>query len=292
MTRMLVMTPSFRGDYDLCVDLNRSVLSCAGPDVEHHIIVPRRDRRLFAQLDDPRTVVRAEEDLLSRSFVALPLVNYMVNLRAPFPPVRGWIKQQILKLAAVAQADADVVVMVDSDIQFIRPFAAATFVRDGVVRFYRQPGGVDTHLPRHVLWHGVARSLLGLPPAAPPYPDYISSMLAWSPAVLRGLLERVERTAGRPWQVAIGRQLHFSEWTLYGVYVDEVLGDPATRFSTDRSLCHSYWDEEPLDERSAPAFVRGVQPDDVAVMISAKSRTPLPVRRTALRSVVSAADGQ
>ena len=289
MTRMIVMTPSFRGDHELCADLNRSVLSCTGPEVEHHLVVPRRDLRLFATLDGPRTVLRAEEDFLPRSFVALPWVNYTVSLRAPFPPVRGWIKQQILKLAAVARTDADVVVMVDSDIQFIRPFTASTFLRDGVVRFYRQPGGVDAHLPRHVIWHQVARTLLGLPTASPPHPDYVSSLLAWSPGLLRELLERVEHTSGVPWPVAVGRQLHFSEWTLYGVYVDEVAGPPATAFAADRSLCHSYWDEVPLDERTAAAFLDGLAPDDIAVMISAKSRTPLAVRRAALRAVSAAA---
>jgi hypothetical protein len=108
--------------------------------------------------------------------------------------------------------------------------------------------------------------------------------------VLRRLLERVEQTTGRPWPVAVGRQLHFSEWTLYGVYVDALEGEPATPFLAGSSLCHSYWDETPLDADAAAAFVQRVQPDDVAVMISAKSRTPLGVRRAALQAV--AAGGQ
>ena len=163
MTRMIVMTPSFRGDYELCVDLNRSVLALRRPDVEHHVIVPRRDLRC-SPARRRRTVVRAEEDLLPRSFIPLPWLNYILNLRAPFPPVRGWIKQQILKLAAVARSDADVVVMVDSDIQFIRPFAAETFVRDGIVRLLpaaRRCGRPTC--PVMSCGTGVARTLLGLP---------------------------------------------------------------------------------------------------------------------------------
>ncbi|MCW2641650.1 MAG: hypothetical protein JWP76_3956 [Dactylosporangium sp.] len=285
MTALAVLTPSYAPDFELCADLHRSVLAYSPESVEHHLVVPRRDLGLFARLRGPRTHIHCETDFLPRSFVPLPRVNFSVNLRRPFPPVRGWIRQQILKLAAASKLDADVVVLVDSDIEFIRPFTPATFARDESVRFYRQPGGVDERLPRHVIWHRVARQLLGLPPALPPYPDYVSSLLAWDPAVLRQLLTRVEQVTHRPWQTAVGSQLHFSEWTLYGVFVDEVLGAPANAFASTDTRCHSYWEEESLDATTAAGFLGGVKPDDVAVMISAKSRTPLEVRRAALRGL-------
>ena len=219
--------------------------------------------------------------LLPRSFVPVPFSKFTVNLGRPFPPVRGWILQQVLKLAAVAASEDDVVLLVDSDIEFVRPFTAETFVRDGVVRFYSKPDEIDERLPRHMIWHRVARALLGLPPAEPPYTDYISSLLAWDPAIVRRMLARVTATTGRPWTTAIAGQLHFSEWTLYGVFVDDVIGAPANSFASDDPLCLAYWDETPLDRDGAVDFLRGVRPTDVAAMISAKSRTPLAVRRAA-----------
>ena len=77
------------------------------------------------------------------------------------------------KLAAVAASEDDVVLLADSDVKFLRAFTAETFVRNGVVRFYRKPDQIDERLPRHMIWHRVARALLGLPPAEPPYTDYI-----------------------------------------------------------------------------------------------------------------------
>ena len=53
--------------------------------------------------------------------------------------MRGWILQQVLKLAAVAASEDDVVLLVNSDVEFLRPFTVETFVRDGVVRFYSKP---------------------------------------------------------------------------------------------------------------------------------------------------------
>ena len=87
---------------------------------------------------------------------------------------------------------------------------------------------LDEQLPRHIAWHRAARTLLGLPPAEAPYSDYISAMLACDPANVRRMLARVTAVSGRPWTTAITRQLHFSEWTLYGVFVDEVIGELKT----------------------------------------------------------------
>lgn len=277
--RMAVITPSFAPDFELCADLNRSVLANSPESVRHHIIVPSSDLELFGRLAGPRTHIRCENDFLPRSFVSFG--KYKINLGRPFPPVRGWILQQVIKLAAVAACEEDVALLVDSDIEFIRPFNVDTFVRNGVVRFYRKPGAVDKGLPRHVIWHRVARTLLGLPARKPPYADYVSSLLPWDPAIVRRLLDRVTATTKRPWTTAIARELHFSEWTLYGVFVDEAIGAPANSFASDDPLCMAYWGNVPLDRRGTIEFLHGVQPNDVAVMISAKSHTPLAVRRAA-----------
>src|SRR5215475_13891604 len=102
MTRMAVITKSFAPDFELCVALNRSVLANSPDTVQHHIIVPRSDLRLFGQLAGQRTHIRCEADLLPHTFVGVPFSNFMVNLNRPFPPVRGWILQQVVKLTAIA----------------------------------------------------------------------------------------------------------------------------------------------------------------------------------------------
>jgi Family of unknown function (DUF6492) len=282
MTRLAVITPSYEPDFGLCEDLSRSMLENSPETVHHHIIVPRGDLELFARLAGPRTHIRCEAEFLPKSFVALPFSKFTVNFRRPFPPVRGWILQQVLKLAAAAAFDDDAVVLVDSDIEFIRPFTTETFVRHGVVRFYCKPNSDDERLPRHMVWHRVARELLGMRPAGPPpYPNYVSSLLAWDPAIVRRMLSHISLVTGRPWQTVVGAQRHFSEWTLYGEYVHHVIGAPADSFCSGHSLCHEYWEAVPLSVEDAARFLSGVQYADIAAMISAKSRTSLAVRRAA-----------
>jgi hypothetical protein len=286
MTRMSVFTKSFAPDFELCAALNRSVLENSLGTIHHYIFVPWSDLKLFGRLAGPRTHVRCEADLLPRTFLRVPFSNIMINVSRPFPPVRGWIQQQVLKLAAIAASEDDAVLVVDSDVEFIRPFNAEMFVRDGKVRFFRGLNQIDKRLPRHMTWHRVARALLGLPPAEPPYPDYISSPLAWDPGIVRRMLARVAATTGRPWATAIAGQLDFSECVLYGVFVDSVMG-AADSFVSDDSLCLVYWENTPLNLEGSARLIGGIRPTDIAAVIQSKSRTPKAVREavfTALRS--------
>jgi hypothetical protein len=279
--RMAVITKSYAPDFELCADLNRSILDYSCAPVHHHIIVPRSDLKLFSRLAGSRTDIHCDAEFLPTSFAAIPFRNCAINLRRPLLPVRGWILQQIIKLSSVAASTDDLVLVADSDVEFLRPFSAETFVRNGVVRFFRRPDYVTEQLPRHVAWQRISRALLGLPPADPPFTDYIWGMVACDPAIVRQMLARVANTTGRPWATALAAQLHFSEFTLYGVFVDHAVGSPANSYFSDDPLCLAYWDTNPLNMDSAIDLLRGARPTDVAAMISAKSYTPLPVRRAA-----------
>jgi Family of unknown function (DUF6492) len=294
MTRLAVITKSYEPDFEFCASLNKSVLGNSPDTIKHHIIVPPSDLKLFQRLAGSRTHIRCEADFLPRTFVRAPLGNIMVNLSRPFPPVRGWIQQQVIKLAAIAAAEEDAVLVVDSDVEFVRPFTANMFLRDGVVRFFCKPNEIGKRLPRHMTWHRVARELLSLPPAEPPYPDYISSPLAWDPMLVRRMLARVEATKGRPWLSVIAGQLDFSECVLYGLFVDGVMGAPANSFSSDDSLCLVYWERTPLNLDSAADFICRIRPTDIAAVIQSKSQTPPEVRKTifeALRAAQNAGHG-
>ena len=287
LSSLAVLTPSYAPDLELCRELNRSVLDWMPRDVDHHVMVPRRDRELFAQLSGPRTRVWTIDQLVPRRMLPVPLINAWLNLRRPYPPVRGWVMQQIVKLAVAAELGADLVVLADSDVVLVRPVAVDTFKEDdGRVRFYRSDGAVHEGLPRHLIWHKVARRLLGLPPAGPPpLPDYISAFNVWERRLVLALRDRIEQVTGRSWLDAIASQPHVSEFILYGVFVDDVLGASAGVNAAESMFCHSYWGPEPLARTAVARFVHTLQPDDVAVMISAQSDTKPDVRREALSGV-------
>lgn len=282
MSTLAVLTASYAPDAEVFADLHRSVLKYTDDDTVHHVVVPRRDLARFAVHAGPRCRIWTATDLLPRSFVGLPGVNGWVNLRRPFPPVRGWIMQQVLKLAATARSEADVVLLADSDVALIAPTSAADFAAEGRIRFYRSPDAIAENLPLHAAWHRTSSTLLGTAQLPLPRPDYVSAFNAWSPALVRDLLARIETVTGRDWMTVFSRQWSISEFILYGVYVDQVLGGQAPVRPVTSMLCHSYWDPQPLDEVSMTQFVDRLGRDDLAMMISAKSRTPMEVRHRAL----------
>ena len=154
------------------------------PGVEHYIVVDRADRRLFEGLRNERTTLLTTEDVLPlwlRRVNARRLgVRSDVWLQAFGRPVRGWLTQQLVKLAIVEQLTADVVVHADSDVVQLKPFSARSLSDPtGRVRLYERKGAIDEDLPLHLLWHRSAERLLGLSPASLPIADYVGGLLPW-----------------------------------------------------------------------------------------------------------------
>lgn len=288
---MEIITPSYAPDFELCAELNTSVLRLTSATVTHTIIVPRGDMALFGKLAGPRTLIRDAADFLPARMVKVPRVNMWVNTRAPWPPVRGWISQQIIKLEAVRRSSAKVVLLVDSDLVLLRETSGELFIQNDAVVLYRRPNGIDRSLPRHRLWVQTAQRLLGLPPEAEyPLPDYICWPCAWDPEIVRKMLARIETVNSAPWETVVGKQLHFSEMILYGVYVEQICGLDSVPVS-DEIRCINYFDEFPLGSEKAAVLIDEFNPGTIAAMISAKSNTPLSVRREVLAKMESATDG-
>lgn len=279
---LAVVTPSYGPDLELCKDLNRSVLTMTAADVVHHIIVPRNDLTEFQSLAGPRTVVHDAREYLPLSFLKLPWLNMWVNVARPWPPVRGWICQQIIKLAVVATLDARGVLLMDSDSVLVRPTTLDAFSVDGEVCMYRKPGGVDHTLPGHRLWHDSARRLLGIqPPSDGDLTDYICWPCLWEPHIVRQMLLHIENTAGSAWSTAVASQLRLSEMMLYGIFVDEVLGGKRATSTTMKGTVHSA--EQALNGAELQQLLSSGPHDALAVMLSAKAGIPLETRRRALK---------
>jgi hypothetical protein len=277
MDDLAVLTPSFRGDAGLFADLHDSVLSNTEPSVVHHVIAPPSDAHLFREYEGARCRVWTHRDLLPRYFVSIPHASGLaLNLRRPWLPVRGWVVQQIMKMAGAAVIDARAVLVVDSDAVLVREATLDQLTHNGRLWHYRKERGVTAGMERHVLWHNVARKMLGLPSVVvPPLPDYVSPISVWDPVVVRALLAHIADVSGRHWVDAVAGQLHVSEFVIYGVFVDEVLSGSTPR---DLDLCHNYYERSPLSPGQAAAFADQMPSKALGVMISSHSRTPQDLR--------------
>lgn len=282
MTELAVLTPCYSGDAELFVDLHQSVLEHTPPQTVHHVVCPPSDRALFEPYGGPRCRILVHSDLLPGHYFCVPRSNGLaVNIRRPWPPVRGWVMQQAMKIAASAVIEADTVLIADSDAVLVRPTTAAQFRDRGQLGLVRAADAVHAGMDRHIQWHHVARRILGLP-AAPglPLPDYVNPINVWDPAIVRAMQRRISEVTGMSWLDAFTSELHISEFIVYGVFVEELIGATVER---GPELCHNYYDRTPLDHEQAVAFADRITPEAVGMMISSHSGTSREVRLAAFR---------
>jgi Family of unknown function (DUF6492) len=269
------VTISYGPDRDRCALLRRS-LDAFAPSVEHWVVVDRADLRLFQSLQNTRTTLVTTEDVLPLWLRRLELrrigLRSNVWVQARGRPVRGWLVQQLIKLAVVDRLTADVLVYADSDVVLMRPFRMSSVIdEDGRVRMYALPDAVDETLPNHVRWHRSAERLLGIRRAELPMPDFITSLVPWKRQNALSLRAHVERNTGRHWLRALAAASDVSEYTLYGRFVSDVLGERAGQYVTSSSLCRDYWTPVPLSSSELASFLDGISPEEIGVSITAKA---------------------
>lgn len=266
---LAIVTPSFAPDFDRCRQLTQSVMEFVDPTTRHYIVVDRRDISLFRALADYRTEIIAVEDVLPCWVFRLPWARrWWLSLKTK--PVRNWILQQVVKLALPQYLHEDILLFVDSDVAFVRPFFGQSFIREGAVRLFRIPG--DANIKSQHPWHRTAARMLGLPPVDYFGARYIGNIVSWRRDNVLRLHEHIAQTTGRSWLESALSQWRLSEYILYGVFVDHVLGDAAGHYADSENLCLEYWDDRPMSGDDTKMFLNSIQDHHVAVMISAKAR--------------------
>jgi hypothetical protein len=111
--------------------------------------------------------------------------------------------------------------------------------------------------------------------------DYIGSAILWRRSNLEKLCDFVEKVSGKPWTEAICRHWHFSEYQLYGTFIDKILKNNSGHYYDEKlrvvqyGYSAEYGEPEPLSESELRNLFSRVSPEHFAVMISAKSGTPV-----------------
>ena len=242
---LALVTCSYRPDFERCTRLCTSMDAFISADTAQILIVPDRDRSMFAALEADNRIVISTEDVLPARYTHLPLLNKWW-LDNGMWPVRGWMMQQLTKLCADVVTDREHIMFIDSDIEFIRALQRDSFLRTGALRLHRKPAEGSEGI--HLKWHHAAADLLGL---TPQYfgSDYIGPLATWRRSNLVQLKRHIEEHLERPWHEALGRRMTVSEYTLYGVFVEHVLVlEKSGHFPNAEDLCHCLWFEDETDK--------------------------------------------
>jgi len=293
-----LVTVSYRGDLRLAKELCASIDRFVDETIEHVLIVPASDFALFSGLATERRRIVTVETVLPASFRRVmrsfrlqvgPLSKRFREMwLTPSGLIRGWIIQQIVKLSSDAATNADIIVFADSDLFFIAPLTMDHLVNGDRARLYLRPGETQDSI-KHRTWHAAAAKLLGLPANDYFGADYIGNPISWRRDVLHKLKKRIEDVSERSWQNALAATPTLSEFILYGVFADHVLGAASNgHFHDERDLTHPSWHYDQGQNGGFDAFVQNLGADQVAVLIQSTENLGIEGRRRLINNMIAA----
>jgi Family of unknown function (DUF6492) len=265
-----VITPSYIGD------LQRCNLLCESMDVflrgpwHHYVIVDRRELHLFTHLNSLRRTVLIEQNILPREIKYLGRLLFGRKLKLWWSWktgfMGGWQIQQLLKLQMAFVVQQHAMLMCDSDTLFIRPFDVSKFVENGAIRFYRtdweQPERDKDDITK---FSKAAFALLDLKLPNFPVRGYVDNMIPWHAPTVRKVCEYISQKQGKAWYLAVGRITIFSEYTLYGLYVDRLAKDVSMLAATSESICYTIWVKNEAQLQNLESDVKTLASNIVAI---------------------------
>lgn len=258
-----LVTPSHAGDYERCRLCVESADHCVEDIETHYVMVSREDYPLFRSLRGDRLQLVCIDDFLPRD--ALP--------HGDGKPVSGWILQQLVKLASFDVVAEDAVVLCDSDNAFVCPVRLRErLFADGKALLFRASFDNDDI----AAWNQVADEVLGLRSSGSGPINYVTNLVTWLRSPLLALRQRLENVMGRPWLAALACYTNFSEYTIYGRFVEELLGtEAAGHVAGSHDLILASWNMPLRTPSDIEAFWGYLTDRHAGVMIHSKDEVPI-----------------
>ncbi|HYW62193.1 MAG TPA: DUF6492 family protein [Bradyrhizobium sp.] len=287
MNPVALLTPTYGRDLELCTLLCESVDRHVTSFSKHYLLVPDCDLPLFAHLASERREVIPASRFLPRWLRPLPRMiqrkrrQYWWSFRTK--PVSGWHVQQLLKIAATMSLPYERYCILDSDVVFFRDFDLAQFKVPNPIPLFGLPDEVVATQPRHSRWVTTSHELLGLPVPPLPAPDFIGHIIFWDRRTTAAMVAQIEKVNNLHWIEALCRTREFSEYMLYGYFVQQHAHFAGVHTPTLRTQCVSYWENLKLGKNELNDLLRRANADDVAFSVASFSGTPVATIRAAVQ---------
>jgi hypothetical protein len=281
------ITPSYAPDFQRCKLLCWSIKQFVSFPVEHYIVVDKKDLNLFQQLADSNTSILTKEEILPSWIKRISFFgkkNIWLNLKGYKSGewlLRGWLIQQMVKLAAAQYVEQEVLIFVDSDVAFIDFFDVHTLINKDKVRLLRVEHSTDMDNEIGRKWKNSAKKLLGLPFQNSYYDFYVSQIVTWRRDNLIQLYKLIEENFEQDWLEVISGVKDLSEYVLYGIFANYVIGENSGHYDEHlQKICWCYWDDNPMSHEKLKEFFQEARSSShKAVMISAKSSIDLSIEQ-------------
>lgn len=286
--KFALITPSYAPDFERCKLLAESAVKFTEPGLIHYIIVDKRDLSLFKQLEGPKTKLLVVENILPWYIFRVPGVNkFWISLKSK--PIRNWALQQLVKISVANTLNEDpqveAFIFVDSDVTFIRPFSTDLFMQNGDLRLNR----VDFTDDKHHKWHRNARKLLHIDdPSSIKNSsthqkkdwNYVANLVTWKRDNVIKMQRHIEKCTGKDWLRSVASDWDLSEYTIYGNYVEHVLGlENSGHYAGTTPILHLSWKYTLSNESDIDRFLSDARPEHIGIMIHSKDAVPVSLYR-------------
>lgn len=217
-------TQSYKGDFAECRLLCESMDRFA-PDVDHFIFVNDEDWALFQSLNYGRHMIRRKSECIPWYFFRFPFkIKDHYFWVSPFTlPMRGWIYQQVCKLAVfdvIGKDGYDVVINLDSEAVLIKEFRIEDFKKDGKFKLFRNTNTTcDPHQWQYTA--AIQKFFKGtMPQDQMDKYQYMDIATIFVKENLDEMLAAITKNSPyRNWKLWMASTLKFSEFFTYGNYV-------------------------------------------------------------------------
>ena len=264
-----VITPSYRGDFERCRLLCRSMDAFVTGSWHHYIIVETVDLELFKTLAGPCRTILEMEALLPPSFHHLTRIPIINNRSLWFSWgtrfMAGWHVQQLIKMEMAFQLQEQGLLYCDSDVFFVRPFDISSLCKDERYRYFSTVDRYEEKVIPNPKYTTVSARLLGIKENPFPSPTYVDNLVVWHSPTVQAMCAHISQVSGRDWRVSLGREIFLSEYSIYGLFVDHVLKNRSHLKLEHHRLCKTVWHRGAMDDAALETFCSELEASIVAL---------------------------
>ncbi len=265
-----IVTPSYKLDYDQCVLMCDSVDAFVQGDWHHYIIVNKVDRQMFAHLNGPRRTVLLNSEVLPSWLRYIGKLGKVRSGSMWFSwrtgIIFGWHLQQIVKLNMASFLNEEIMLLVDSDVFFVRPLLLDSLNgKSGITlcRTFPAEGTGDEILNAFNLQ---SQKTLGLPPSTK-QANSAHPLVVWHRQTVLEMCDYIGKRHKKHWIAAIYGYRALSEGTLYGLYIDNIISDRNRFTMREISLVKGMRLTPPLSADELEDFFNIISPDEYALVV-------------------------
>ena len=270
-----IVTPTYHLDYEQFKLMCESMDHFVEGNWHHYVVVSNADYEMFAPFNGPHRTVIENTKILP------PWLRYIGKLGRVRSgsfyfswrtgPVFGWHIQQIVKLSMASFVEEDLMMLVDSDLFFIKPFKLNSLIKNGRLPFTKSPTSYHDRKQQAPAFLERAKKTLGLPDSTPSY-DYANNIVFWRRQTAIELCDFIAKKHGKHWIAALSGFHAISEGSLYGLFEDYVKKHDQSYVTEHFDFAKTLHGDYAIYDDELEAFVNDLAPYHVALGFQSSAR--------------------